>query len=77
MQQANHTQKNRILALFIIIIIQNYKNHFNRPHSSWSIRNYYHHITVIVAAILLGPADGGIIGGIWGPGIASCNYCYF
>ncbi len=66
MQQANHARKISILALFAaIIIIQNYVPLIGYiPVGPLEITTI--HITVIVAAILLGPVDGGIIGGIWG-----------
>ena len=66
MQQANHARKISILALFAaIIIIQNYVPLIDYiPVGPLEITTI--HITVIVAAILLGPVDGGIIGGIWG-----------
>ena len=66
MQQANYARKISILALFAaIIIIQNYVPLIGYiPVGPLEITTI--HITVIVAAILIGPVDGGIIGGIWG-----------
>ena len=55
-----------ILALFIaIIIVQNFVPLFGYiPVGPLSLTTI--HITVIIAAILLGPVDGGIVGGVWG-----------
>ncbi|KZX40635.1 hypothetical protein AV543_03815 [Pediococcus acidilactici] len=66
MQKQNHARKISILALFAaIIIIQNYVPLVGYiPVGMLEITTI--HITVIVAAILLGPVDGGIVGGIWG-----------
>ena len=66
MQKQNHSRKISILALFAaIIIIQNYVPLVGYiPVGMLEITTI--HITVIVAAILLGPVDGGIVGGIWG-----------
>ena len=66
MQKQNHVRKISILALFAaIIIIQNYVPLVGYiPVGMLEITTI--HITVIVAAILLGPVDGGIVGGIWG-----------
>lgn len=66
MQKQNHARKISILALFAaIVIIQNYVPLVGYiPAGMLEITTM--HITVIVAAILLGPVDGGIVGGIWG-----------
>lgn len=66
MQKQNHARKISILALFAaIIIIQNYVPLVGYiPVGMLEITTI--HIAVIVAAILLGPVDGGIVGGIWG-----------
>lgn len=66
MQKQNRARKISILALFAaIIIIQNYVPLVGYiPVGMLEITTI--HITVIVAAILLGPVDGGIVGGIWG-----------
>ena len=66
MQKQNHARKISILAFFAaIIIIQNYVPLVGYiPVGMLEITTI--HITVIVAAILLGPVDGGIVGGIWG-----------
>ena len=66
MQKQNHARKISILALFAaIVIIQNYVPLVGYiPVGMLEITTI--HITVIVAAILLGPVDGGIVGGIWG-----------
>ena len=66
MQKQNHARKISILALFAaIIIIQNYVPLVGYiPVGMLEITTI--HMTVIVAAILLGPVDGGIVGGIWG-----------
>ena len=64
MQKQNHARKISILALFAaIIIIQNYVPLVGYiPVGMLEITTI--HITVIVAAILLGPVDGGIVGEI-------------
>ncbi|GLB47513.1 membrane protein [Philodulcilactobacillus myokoensis] len=64
----NHTKayKISILALFIaFIIIQNYIPLFGySPVGPLSLTTIQ--ITVIIAGIILGPVDGGIVGGVWG-----------
>nr|WP_164512657.1 ECF transporter S component [Loigolactobacillus iwatensis] len=55
-----------ILALFIaIIIIQNFVPLFGYiPIGPLDLTTI--HVTVIIAAMVLGPIDGAIIGGVWG-----------
>ncbi|ANZ57413.1 ECF transporter S component [Fructilactobacillus lindneri] len=55
-----------ILALFIaIIMVQNFVPLFGYiPVGPLSLTTI--HITVIIAAVMLGPLDGGIVGGVWG-----------
>ena len=62
-QQIRH---NTTLAIFIaIILLQDFVPFFgNIPLGPLSITTL--HVTVIIAAIVLGPVDGAIIGGIWG-----------
>lgn len=62
-QQIRH---NTTLAIFIsIILLQDFVPFFgNIPLGPLSITTL--HVTVIIAAIVLGPADGAIIGGTWG-----------
>lgn len=59
-------RRNTLLALFgTIVIVQNLVPVLgNIPIGPLSITLI--HITVIVAAIVLGPVQGMIIGGIWG-----------
>ncbi|MFD0897453.1 ECF transporter S component [Loigolactobacillus binensis] len=65
------TQKNKayhisILAMFIaVIIIQNFIPLFGYiPLGLLDLTTI--HITVIIAAIILGPRDGALVGGVWG-----------
>ena len=62
-QQIRH---NTTLAIFIaIILLQDFIPLFgNIPLGPLSITTL--HVTVIIAAIVLGPMDGAIIGGVWG-----------
>jgi uncharacterized membrane protein len=62
-QQIRH---NTTLAIFIsIIFLQDFIPFFgNIPLGPLSITTL--HVTVIIAAIVLGPLDGAIIGGVWG-----------
>ena len=62
-QQIRH---NTTLAIFIaIILLQDFIPFFgNIPLGPLSITTL--HVTVIIAAIVLGPMDGAIIGGVWG-----------
>lgn len=55
-----------VIALFAaIIIVQNFVPFLGYiPFGPLNITTI--HLTVIVAALILGPKDGGIVGGIWG-----------
>ncbi|MFC6170965.1 ECF transporter S component [Loigolactobacillus jiayinensis] len=66
MRQKNQAYRISILAMFIaIIIIQNFVPLFGYiPIGLLDLTTI--HITVIIAAIILGPRDGAIVGGAWG-----------
>ncbi|MBW4803194.1 ECF transporter S component [Loigolactobacillus coryniformis] len=64
--QKNKAYRISILAMFIaIIIIQNFVPLFGYiPLGLLDLTTI--HITVIIAAIILGPKDGALVGGAWG-----------
>ncbi|EJN55530.1 ECF transporter S component [Loigolactobacillus coryniformis] len=64
--QNNKSYRISILAMFIaIIIIQNFVPLFGYiPLGLLDLTTI--HITVIIAAIILGPKDGALVGGAWG-----------
>lgn len=64
--QKNKSYRISILAMFIaIIIIQNFVPLFGYiPLGLLDLTTI--HITVIIAAIILGPKDGALVGGAWG-----------
>lgn len=66
MTRKTNAGKISILALFAaIIIIQNYVPLLGYiPVGIFVVTTI--HITVVIAAIVLGPVDGAIVGGIWG-----------
>ncbi|CAM3136346.1 ECF transporter S component [Lactiplantibacillus plajomi] len=66
MQRRSNAYHISILAVLIaIIIIQNVVPFFGYiPLPGLSITTI--HITVIIAAVVLGPKDGALVGGIWG-----------
>lgn len=66
MTHKNKAYRISILAMFIaIIIIQNFVPMFGYiPIGLLDLTTI--HITVIIAAIILGPGDGALIGGAWG-----------
>lgn len=66
MTRHQRIRHNTTLAIFIaIIFVQDFIPFFgNIPLGPLSITTL--HVTVILAAILLGPVDGAIIGGVWG-----------
>lgn len=66
MTRHQRIRRNTTLAIFIaIILVQDFVPFFgNIPLGPLSITTL--HVTVILAAILLGPVDGAIIGGVWG-----------
>lgn len=66
MKRRQQIRRNTIRAIFIaIIILQDFVPFLgNIPLGPLSITTM--HVTVIVAAVVLGPVDGAIIGGTWG-----------
>ncbi|MDN5951403.1 MAG: ECF transporter S component [Loigolactobacillus coryniformis] len=64
--QKNKAYRISILAMFVaIIIIQNFVPLFGYiPLGLLDLTTI--HITVIIAAIILGPKDGALVGGVWG-----------
>lgn len=66
MTRHQRIRRNTTRAIFIaIILLQDFVPFFgNIPLGPLSITTL--HVTVILAAILLGPVDGAIIGGVWG-----------
>lgn len=66
MKRRQQIRRNTIRSIFIaIIILQDFVPFLgNIPLGPLSITTM--HVTVIVAAIVLGPVDGAIIGGVWG-----------
>ena len=66
MTRHQRIRRNAIRAIFIaIIILQDFVPFFgNIPLGPLSITTL--HVTVIIAAITLGPGEGAIIGGVWG-----------
>ncbi len=66
MKQRKKTQRIAFLALFTaIIIIQNFIPFLGYiPLGPLNLTII--HITVIVAALVLGPKDGALVGGVWG-----------
>ena len=66
MKRRQQIRRNTIRAIFIaIIILQDFVPFLgNIPLGPLSITTI--HVTVIVAAVVLGPVDGAIIGGTWG-----------
>ena len=66
MKRRQQIRRNTIRSIFIaIIILQDFVPFLgNIPLGPLSITTM--HVTVIVAAVVLGPADGAIIGGTWG-----------
>ena len=66
MNNKNKTFSSVLIALFCaIIIVQNFVPFFGYiPVGPLNLTTI--HVTVIIAAIVLGPRDGAIIGGVWG-----------
>lgn len=66
MKRRQQIRRNTIRAIFIaIIILQDFVPFLgNIPLGPLSITTM--HVTVIIAAVVLGPVDGAIIGGTWG-----------
>lgn len=66
MNQKNKSYRIAILSMFIaIIIVQNLIPMFGYiPIGPFNLVTV--HITVIIAAIILGPVDGAVLGGVWG-----------
>lgn len=66
MKRRQQIRRNTIRSIFIaIIILQDFVPFLgNIPLGPLSITTM--HVTVIVAAVVLGPVDGAIIGGTWG-----------
>lgn len=62
----NKTFRSVLIALFCaIIIVQNFVPFFGYiPVGPLNLTTI--HVTVIIAAIVLGPRDGAIVGGVWG-----------
>ena len=66
MKRRQQIQRSTIRSILIaIIILQDFVPFFgNIPVGPLSITTM--HVTVIIAAIVVGPVDGAIIGGVWG-----------
>ena len=66
MDNKNKTFRSVLIALFCaIIIVQNFVPFFGYiPVGPLNLTTI--HVTVIIAAIVLGPRDGAIVGGVWG-----------
>lgn len=66
MKRRQQIQRSTIRSILIaIIILQDFVPFLgNIPVGPLSITNM--HVTVIIAAIVVGPVDGAIIGGVWG-----------
>lgn len=66
MNNRNKTFRSVLVALFCaIIIVQNFVPFFGYiPVGPLNLTTL--HVTVIIAAMVLGPRDGAIVGGVWG-----------